>query len=161
MAPKESVNKQAAAASSSVAAKVKKAQKTAKAVKTAHSKKSTKIRTSVKFRRPKTLTLPLSPTSVKRKVTRRPVPRLDAYSIIKCPLTTESAMKKVEEINTLVFLCDVRANKKQIKDTVKKLYDVKCQKVNTLIRPDGVKKAYVRLTSDYDALDVANKIGIL
>lgn len=28
-------------------------------------------------------------------------------------------------------------------------------------RPDGQKKAYVRLTSDYDALDVANKIGII
>jgi len=27
-------------------------------------------------------------------------------------------------------------------------------------RPDGQKKAYVRLTQDYDALDVANKIGM-
>ena len=29
------------------------------------------------------------------------------------------------------------------------------------IRPDGLKKAYVRLTADYDALDVANKIGVI
>jgi large subunit ribosomal protein L23Ae len=28
-------------------------------------------------------------------------------------------------------------------------------------RPDGEKKAYVRLAPDYDALDVANKIGII
>uniref|UniRef100_A0A453CBZ5 50S ribosomal protein L23, chloroplastic n=1 Tax=Aegilops tauschii subsp. strangulata TaxID=200361 RepID=A0A453CBZ5_AEGTS len=28
-------------------------------------------------------------------------------------------------------------------------------------RPDGKKKAYVKLTPDYDALDVANKIGII
>ena len=28
-------------------------------------------------------------------------------------------------------------------------------------RPDGNKKAYVRLTADYDALDIANKIGII
>jgi len=27
-------------------------------------------------------------------------------------------------------------------------------------RPDGKKKAYVRLTSDHDALDVANKVGL-
>ena len=33
--------------------------------------------------------------------------------------------------------------------------------VNTLIRPDGVKKAYVKLTGDHDALDVANRIGII
>ena len=31
----------------------------------------------------------------------------------------------------------------------------------TPTRPDGSKKAYVRLTTDYDALDVANKIGII
>jgi hypothetical protein len=41
---------------------------------------------------------------------------------------------------------------------VKKLYDVQAAKVNTLIRPDGKKKAYVRLTADHDALDVANKV---
>jgi hypothetical protein len=28
-------------------------------------------------------------------------------------------------------------------------------------RPDGQKKAYVRLTPDYDALDVANRIGVI
>lgn len=41
------------------------------------------------------------------------------------------------------------------------LYDIKTVKINTLIRPDGMKKAYVKLTKDYDALDVANRIGIL
>ncbi|KAH0520958.1 60S ribosomal protein L23a [Microtus ochrogaster] len=39
--------------------------------------------------------------------------------------------------------------------------DIDVAKVNTLIRPDGEKKAYVRLAPDYDALDVANKIGII
>jgi len=43
-------------------------------------------------------------------------------------------MKKIEEHNTLVFICDIRANKRQIKDAVKKLYDVQAAKVNTLIR---------------------------
>lgn len=28
----------------------------------------------------------------------------------------------------------------------------------SLVRPDGKKKAYVRLTADHDALDVANKV---
>ncbi|KAL9664503.1 hypothetical protein QQ045_019906 [Rhodiola kirilowii] len=41
------------------------------------------------------------------------------------------------------------------------LPDSQTKKVNTMIRPDGTKKAYVRLTPDYDALDVANKIGII
>jgi hypothetical protein len=30
---------------------------------------------------------------------------------------------------------------------------------NVVGRPDGKKKAYVRLTPDHDALDVANKVG--
>lgn len=69
-------------------------------------------------------------------------------------------MKKVEDHNTIVFVVDKRANKPKIKDAVAKMYDIKVRKVNTLIRPDGQKKAYVRLTQDYDALEVANKIGI-
>merc|ERR1712029_481492 len=85
--------------------------------------------------------------------------KMDAYAIIKHPLTTESAMKKIEDNNTLVFICAVKANKHQIKAAVKKLYDINVAKVNTLVRPDGQKKAYVRLAPDYDALDVANKIG--
>lgn len=56
---------------------------------------------------------------------------------------------------------DVRADKKAIKAAVGRLYDIQTKKINTLIRPDGQKKAYVRLTPDYDALDVANKIGII
>lgn len=70
-------------------------------------------------------------------------------------------MKKIEEHNTLVFIVDIKANKRNIKDAVKKLYDVEAAKVNTLIRPDGRKKAYVRLTADFDALEVANKIGFI
>ena len=46
---------------------------------------------------------------------------------------------------------EVKANKHQIKQAVKKLYDTDMAKVNTLIRPDGEKKAYVQLTPDYDA----------
>uniref|UniRef100_A0A2K5RX50 Large ribosomal subunit protein uL23 n=1 Tax=Cebus imitator TaxID=2715852 RepID=A0A2K5RX50_CEBIM len=80
------------------------------------------------------------------KYPRKSAPRrnkLDHYAIIKFPLTTESAMKKIEDNNILVFIVDVKANKHQIKEAVKKLYDIDVAKVNTLIRPDGEKKAYV------------------
>ena len=49
-------------------------------------------------------------------------------------MTTESAMKKIEDNNTLVFITCLKANKHQIKSAVKKLYDIKVCKVNTLIR---------------------------
>jgi large subunit ribosomal protein L23Ae len=55
-----------------------------------------------------------------------------------------------------------RASKPQIKAALKSLYDVDCVKVNTLIKPDGSKKAYCKLTPDLDALDIAaSKLSIV
>ncbi|XP_068963894.1 large ribosomal subunit protein uL23-like [Petaurus breviceps papuanus] len=137
-----------------------KALKAKKAVlKGVHSHKKKKIQTSPTFRRPKMLRLQRQPKYPRKSAPRRN--KLYHYTIIKFPLTIESAMKKIEDNNTLVFTVDFKANKHQIKQVVKKLYDINMAKVNTLIPPDGEKKAYVRLAPDYDALDVANKIGII
>ncbi|KAJ8538355.1 hypothetical protein K7X08_014895 [Anisodus acutangulus] len=135
--------------------------KAAKAVKSGSTfkKKSQKIRTKVTFHRPRTLKKDRNPKYPRVSAPGRN--KLDQYAILKYPLTTESAMKKIEDNNTLVFIVDIKADKKKIKDAVKKMYDIQTKKINTLIRPDGTKKAYVRLTPDYDALDVANKIGII
>lgn len=70
-------------------------------------------------------------------------------------------MKLIEDSNTLVFIVDLKANKRQIKSAVKDLYQIESDKVNTLITPRGMKKAYVRLSKDYDALDVANRVGVI
>ncbi|XP_036609026.1 60S ribosomal protein L23a-like [Trichosurus vulpecula] len=124
-----------------------------------HSHKKKKIQTSPTFQQPKTLRLRRQPKYPRKSAPRRN--KLDHYAIIKFPLTTESAMKKIEDNNTLVFIVDIEANKHQIKQAVKKLYEIDVAKVNTLIGPDGEKKAYVRLAPGYDALDLANKIGII
>ncbi|XP_041707461.2 60S ribosomal protein L23a [Coregonus clupeaformis] len=155
MAPK--AKKEAVPAKTEAKVKALKAKKAV--LKGVHSQRKKKIRTSPTFRRPKTLRLRRQPKYPRKSAPRRN--KLDHYAIIKFPLTTESAMKKIEDNNTLVFIVDVKANKHQIKHAVKKLYDIDVAKVNTLIRPDGEKKAYVRLAPDYDALDVANKIGII
>merc|ERR1712088_1226401 len=139
---------------------VQKAQKVQrKVVKGTHGTRVKKVRTTVQFKRPKTFRPARKPRYPRKSTPARN--RLDAYNIIKPPLTTESAMKKIEDNNTLVFITNMKANKHQIKSAVEKLYDINVTKVNTLIRPDGQKKAYVRLAPDYDALDVANKIGII
>lgn len=70
-------------------------------------------------------------------------------------------MKLIEDSNTLVFIVDIKANKRQIKAALNELYGIKCEKVNTLITPKGTKKSYVRLSKDFDALDVANKVGVI
>merc|ERR1712241_1063541 len=70
-----------------------------------------KVRTSVHFRLPKTLSLPRSGLYPRKSTPK--VGRMDQFSIIHHPLTTESAMKKIEDNNTLVFITDVRASKPQ------------------------------------------------
>ena len=119
-----------------------------------------RIHTKVHFYKPNTLKVARNPKAPQR-ATGGTIEGMKKFATIKFPLTTESAMKKIEDNNTLVFIVDLTANKRQIKDAVKNMYDIQCEKVNTLIRPDGQKKAYVRLTQDYDALDVANRIGII
>ncbi|KAI9034411.1 putative 60S ribosomal protein L25 [Hyaloraphidium curvatum] len=152
MAPKK--------AAAPAAADKAKAQAAKKAVvKGVQGKQSRKIRPSVHFFRPKTLRLPRKPKYARRSTPRQP--QLDDSKVLKYPLNTETAMKKIEEDNTLVFVCDVKSNKRKIKDAVKRLYNVEVAKINTLVRPDGNKKAYVRLAADVDALDVANKIGFI
>ncbi|KAF3827098.1 hypothetical protein GH733_002584 [Mirounga leonina] len=124
MAPK---TKKEAPAPPKAEAKAK-ALKAKKAVlKGVHSHKKKKIRTSPTFRRPKTLRLRRQPKYPRKSAPRRN--KLDHYAIIKFPLTTESAMKKREDNNTLVFIVDVKANKHQIKQAVKKLYDIDVAKI--------------------------------
>ena len=141
-----------------VPAKAVKASKTSAALKKGSGRKATRIHTKVHFYKPKTLSLARKPSV---PVVPREADSTKSYDIIKFPLTTESAMKRVEENNTLVFIVALTANKKQIKQAVKKLYDIQAEKVNTLIRPDGQKKAYVKLTTDYDATDVASRLGLI
>merc|ERR1712156_678725 len=85
----------------------------------------------------------------------------DKYTIIKNPLSSESAIKTIEDHNTLVFVVNKRARKPAIKKACQELYSIKVQKVNTLITPKGNKKAYVVLSKQHDALEIANKIGIM
>ena len=60
-----------------------------------------------------------------------------------------------------MFLCALSASKAQIKEAFLRLYSTKVRSVNTLIRPDGKKKAFIRLSADSDSLSLANKIGII
>merc|ERR1712060_49651 len=125
----------------------------------AHTKKRSKVWNKVTFRRPKTLTIarkPIAPTrSVKKEST------WDKYAIVKNPISSEAAIKTIEDHNTLVFKVDKRATKPTIRKACCELYNIKVKRVNTLITPKGYKKAHVVLTKAHDALEVANKIGIM
>ncbi|XP_045322402.1 60S ribosomal protein L23a-like [Leopardus geoffroyi] len=95
--------------------------------------------------------------SLKERLQRNKLP----CAIVEFSVTTESALKKIEDSNTLVSIANAKASKHLIRQAVQKLYDIDVAKVNTRVGPNGEKKAYVRLSPDYDTLDSANKIGFI
>jgi large subunit ribosomal protein L23 len=89
------------------------------------------------------------------------VAKAELHKVILYPLITEDAIALIETENRLVFMVDKNATRQDVKKAVEELYEVKVEKVNTLITPLGEKKAFVKLTSEYKAADVAIKLGIL
>ena len=59
---------------------------------------------------------------------------MDATYIVKRPLITEKSTWEGETRNRYSFLVDRRANKRQIRAAVAKLYGVRVEKVSTQIR---------------------------
>ncbi len=84
----------------------------------------------------------------------------DPNEIIIRPVVTEASLEAVDEENKLIFYVIRSANKNTIKWAVESLYEVVVEKVNTLIMPDGKKKALVRLAPEYSAAEVATNLGI-
>ena len=125
----------------------------------AHTAKKQKIWNNTTFKLPKTLATARKPIALKKSVKKEST--WDKYSIVKFPMATEAAMKIIEDHNTLVFIVDKRARKPAIRKAVQELYNIKVRKVNTMITPKGEKKAYVVLSKEHDALEIANKIGIM
>merc|ERR1719321_1782276 len=113
------------------------------------------IRHSVSFHRPTTMTYKRV-----RKYSHFPK-SLKCFSktiVIKYPVTTESAMKKIEDNNTLAFIVDKNATRKKIDIHINTIYNIQTHKINTAVRHDGRKIAFVKLLTDNDALNLSNKI---
>ena len=76
------------------------------------------------------------------------------------PVTSEKAVKMIELENTLLFEVGRREDKEAIKKEVEKVFNVKVEKIRTLIR--GNKKyAYVRMDKKNPAIDIATKLGMI
>lgn len=86
---------------------------------------------------------------------------MDVREIIQYPLVSEDAVTLIEAENKVVFIVNIKASKTDIRRAVEELYEVDVDRVNTEITPDGRKKAYVRLTPEFKAADLAVKLGIL
>lgn len=87
--------------------------------------------------------------------------KMDPWKILKYPHMTEKSIAMVEKENKLVFIVELKASKKQIKEAFEKAFEVKVDKVNTEITLKGEKKAVIKLKPEFKAGDVAVKLGIV
>jgi len=62
---------------------------------------------------------------------------MNPYEIILHPYVTEKTLAMIENNNALQFAVKMDANKKQIKEAVEKIFDVKVEKVTTKIGKRG------------------------
>ena len=76
------------------------------------------------------------------------------------PLATERALFRCIQEGKVVFCVNIKADKPTIQREVERLFEVKVVKVNTLIRPDGRKIAFVKLPDVKVATDLAVKLGL-
>ena len=76
------------------------------------------------------------------------------------PIVTEKAVMMIESQNVLTFVTEKDRTKEEVKKEVEDLFEVKVEKIRTLIR--GNKKyAYVKLKKEFLAIDLATKLGLI
>ena len=83
-----------------------------------------------------------------------------SMDVIKYPNVTEKAMNDMDFQNKLQFVVADDAGKSEVADAVESQYEVSVVDVNTQNTMNGEKKAYVRLSEDDDAQEVASRIGV-
>jgi len=86
---------------------------------------------------------------------------MEASKVIKYPVSNEKAIKMMESENKLLFVVDKAATKEDIKKAVEQMFKVKVTDVNMLNDMKGKKKAFVRLSKDTPAIDIATQLGMM
>jgi len=86
---------------------------------------------------------------------------MEPRDLVIRPVSSESALERVEKENKLTFIVSIKANKNEIKHAIEKLYAVKVKSVNTNIDTSGEKRAIVALEKEFSAAELATKIGLL
>ncbi len=76
------------------------------------------------------------------------------------PITSEKAVKMIDIDNTMLFEVERKEKKEKIKQEIEKTFNVKVEKVRTLIR-NNKKYAYVKFAKENPAIDIATKLGMI
>jgi len=85
---------------------------------------------------------------------------MDPYKIVKHPLSTEKSIRLMESQNKLIFVVDIDADKKMIKNAIEEMFKAKVDDVRTHIQ-NGEKRAYVKFSNESPAIDIATQLGLM
>jgi large subunit ribosomal protein L23 len=86
---------------------------------------------------------------------------MDPFEVLKHPATTEKNVGMIEKENKIVFIVDRKYSKEDIKRAFEQMFNVKVEKINTMITREGKKKAFIKLKPEYSAADIAVKLGMI
>ncbi len=86
---------------------------------------------------------------------------METYDVLKYPLSSEKAVRLMQSENKLLFVVNLKATKRDVKQAIEQTFKVKVKKVNTMIDTRGHKRAYVQLTPEYPAIDITTKLGLM
>jgi large subunit ribosomal protein L23 len=86
---------------------------------------------------------------------------MEPFKKLLHPHMSEKYVSLIERENKIVFIVNRKATKNQVKEAVEKIFDVKVEKINTVIGFKGEKKAFIKLKPEFKAMDVATKLGMV
>jgi len=86
---------------------------------------------------------------------------MDPWSVLKYPYMTEKSISMVQRENKIVFIVNRKSTKEEIKKAFERLFEVKVKSINILITKKGEKKAFIKVSPQFKAIDVATKLGMV
>jgi ribosomal protein L23 len=85
---------------------------------------------------------------------------MDIHKVITYPMMGEKATL-LRDQNKLTFIVDNHASKKDIKNAIETLYNVKTTRITTINTVEGLKKAHITLDKAYNAEEIASQFGVI
>jgi large subunit ribosomal protein L23 len=89
------------------------------------------------------------------------VTNYDPWNVLLYPSMSEKSIRLIEAENKIAFIVRQNATKAEIKRAFENAFTVKVAQITTVIDQDAHKKAFIRLSKEFLASDIATRLGII
>lgn len=76
-------------------------------------------------------------------------------------MSTEKTINQISRSNIVIYIVDGRATKTEIKKEFEGVFGVKVDSVRTVNTPTNSKKAFIKLSDNFKAEDIAKKLKLV